>query len=151
MIGPSVCADCPRVTAPAVKIAPWKYDPWLSVTPLPAMSMNIEVAGVHELKSHDPDEYAELSVFVFQPQNTPVLVIETVPETYIVIIPPSPSVPSEPEGWAPPALTPRYLTTPSIDTLPSMKTVPRICRMRVDAFQSSSPMTEPLALVVWQV
>src|ERR1700675_5086394 len=115
------------------------------------MNMNIDVDGVQALKSHVPDVYADVSLMVFQPQKTPVFVIETVPDTYITIIPPVPSVPFEPAGCRPLELTPRYLTTPSIETFPSMKTLPRTSSTRVLASQSSSPTTAPLAFVVRQV
>jgi len=115
------------------------------------MNMNIEFDGVQALKSQVPDAYEDVSLVLFQPQKTPVFVSDTVPDTYMTIMPPVPSEPSEPAGCVPAALTPRYLTTPSMDTFPSMKTVPRTSRMRVDAFPSSSPTTAPLAFVVRHV
>ncbi len=129
MIGPSVCADCPSDTLPSEKIAPWKKELWFSVTPPFATNMSIDVAGVHAVKSQLLPLYAAESAFVFQPQNTPLFDNETVPYTYMTIIPPRPSEPSDPEGCVPYLLTPRYLTTPLIVTLPSMNTVPRMLRI----------------------
>src|SRR5262245_29542998 len=113
--------------------------------------MNIDVPGVQALKSQLFEVYALVSLTVFQPQKTPPWFKETVPETYITIIPPRPSEPSEPDGCEPYLFTPRYLTVPSIDTFPSMNTVPRTSRIRVVAFQSSSPTTNPFEFVVRQL
>src|SRR5213083_963671 len=112
MIGPSVCADCPRETFPSEKIAPWKNELWLSVTPPCATNMSMEVPGVQALKSQLLPLYAAVSCTVSHPQKTPLLESETVPETYMTPMPPSPSDPSEPEGCVPYLLTPRYLTSP---------------------------------------
>ena len=120
----------------------------MSVTPPWAMNISIEVPGVQALKSQLLPLYAAVSLFVFQPQKTPLFDRETVPDTYITIIPPRPSEPSDPDGWVPYLFTPRYFTTPLIVTLPSMKTVPRTLRMWEEASQSSSPMTKPFAFVV---
>src|SRR5438034_1251292 len=98
MIGPSVCADCPSETLPSEKIAPWKNELWLSVTPPLATNMNIDVPGVQAVKSQLLPLYAAVSWTVSQPQKTPLFDSETVPETYMTIIPPRPSEPSEPEG-----------------------------------------------------
>src|SRR5919108_5054254 len=103
-------------------MAPWKNELWLRVTPPPATNMNIDVPGVHVLKSHVLPLYAAVSFVVFQPQKTPPLLSDTVPETYMTIIPPRPSEPSEPDGCVPYLLTPRYFTRPLIVTFPSMKT-----------------------------
>src|SRR5438105_6316792 len=151
MIGPSVWADCPSVTFPSEKIAPWKYELWLSVTPPCATNMNIDVPGVHALKSQLLPLYAAVSFVVFQPQKTPLFESETVPDTYMTIMPPSPSEPSEPDGCVPYLFIPRYLTSPLIVTFPSMKTVPRTLRMWLVASQSSSPITNPFAFFVWHV
>src|SRR6266576_2924288 len=132
---------CPSETFPSEKIAPWKKELWLSVTPPCAMNIIIDVAGVHELKSQLLPLYAAVSLFVFQPQKTPLFDRATVPGMYMTIMPPRPSEPSEPDGCVPYLLTPRYLTSPLIVTLPSMKTVPRTLRMCEDASQSSSPIT----------
>src|SRR5262249_39009029 len=79
MSGPSVWDDCPMLTAPGVKIAPWKYDDWFRVTPPIETIMNIDLSGVHALKSHVLPLYAATSWTVSQPQKTPPFASETVP------------------------------------------------------------------------
>src|SRR5438045_8735408 len=105
------------------------------------MNSSIEVPGVQALKSQLLPLYAAVSLVVFQPQKTPLFDRETVPETYITIIPPRPSEPSDPDGWVPYLFTPRYLTRPLIVTFPSMKTVQRTLRMCEDESESSLPIT----------